>query len=342
MKILQKIFCTKKHGGFTILELLVSVALFTIVSVTVTGITLSLSKTRDIAKQKETLRGELRAVMDTLGRETTWTRAFQTGCETGCNAGANPLTFITRVRPDTPEKQIIYKYDAVNKTIIKTEERAFPPCNVRTDIPAECSQKMLSDQTKIENMEYFTVNNADDSTQVTLTMVIKGYFDLKGRRENFSVSSSFTPRLLQSQEAFSGSDIVVPEWVWVQQICYRDNPSFDIYGQWADDQKYWMHIERCMGINCTNFALEEEADSRYNDSFLEHGTAVGQTYRYRLQLHDHTQDIYGDYSEIRDVTLQDPSVFGKCGAITPGERQGGGKGGKGGGKGKHKGGGSEQ
>ncbi len=306
----------QEKKGFTLLEILVTVALFTIISVFTASIVLSLSRGREIAKQKEDVQSELRNLLDTLGREMTWVVALETGCAGGCNASVKPMTFVTRVRPDTPEKEITYTFNAVQQTIYKREQKTFGRCASRP-VPASCDEKILSDSIKVQSMQYYTVNNVDTVNQVTVTVALQGYIDLKGRRQSFSISSSFTPRFIQDQSAL-GASLPTPQWLWLAQACYwTASPDYNVTGGWLDDAKYSMHVERCFGVGCNSgfVPLEDypggEVDSSkfYTFSDLNHQSDAGKTYGYRLRLHNH--------SAVGVCTVGSPDITGVCGSYSP-------------------------
>lgn len=282
-------------SGFTLLEVVVAIGLFTIAALLTSGIFVALVGGRDAASQKEGLKGELRTLVDTFGREVTWAVALPTGCEaTPCST----LAFVIRGRGDISEKEVYYEYDAAGQTVKKAEQKTFGACNVRpVSGSASCKQAALSPNIKVQVFQISIVNNVDGEEQVTVTVRMKGYMIVKGKTENFSVSSSFTPRLLQDQSSLS-SGPPVPELLSVGQRCKDYAMVVKVNG----DRKSFVHVERCQGSGCTSgFTAITTPGTEKNDAdtaFHVDNTIcssppvacpnIGVTYGYRVVLHDHS------------------------------------------------------
>ncbi|MCI0565575.1 type II secretion system GspH family protein [bacterium] len=280
----------RKKKGFTLVEFLVAIGLFSIVMVLVTNIFLTLSNARQIAQQKADLKSELRFLLDTLGRELTWTIALPIGCDAA--TPCSDVTFVTTVRPDVPDKEIRYRFDSALATVFKKEQRTFGICATRP-LPDECpEQRTLSEKIKVESFSFIIENNEDDVTQVTATVAIRGYLDFKGRRESFSLSSSYTPRFIQNQAALSGSGLVTPEIYSLQQICTIGGP-YRMHITWIDDAKYTMHVLVCDGAGCTpSQPAYGEIDSALRGYWFHYLDFPG-VWRYSIQLYDPYSDTYG-------------------------------------------------
>ncbi|GEM_PF-4944567 len=310
----------KNARGFTLIEIIVALGLFSIVVVLVSGVFLSLTGARGVARQKEDLRSELRFLLDTLGREMTWTVAVDCTALPTCTT--ETLTFVGRVRSDVPEKEITYRYDAAAKTVYKKEQKSFGVCASRP-VSSVCEQQVLSDAVKVESFKFIVANNEDEVSQVYVTVALRGYLDFKGVREEFSVSSSFTPRFIQSQQVLATGPITPIISVAAQACTYDGNNDgfgdrYRAIVKWIDDGRHWMHIERCAGSGCIGpWTFVGEVDSTkfwiYSDYHDVTPTfpppPPNRTFRYRLTLHDHTTGQFSAVPAIsNDVIIKDPST----------------------------------
>lgn len=281
--------------GFTLIEMLVSIMVFSIAFVLVGSVVLYVTSVKRSIQAKDQVRRELASFFDVLGREITWGTAFPTNCATGC-PGLNPeMVFLARIRPDSLQKVIGYKYDSVAKQILKKEQKTFGPCNTRIFppdlLPNSCYAPVTSNQVIVDFFNVYIANLNEGVTQTTVTVVANGHIDVGGSPEPFNISSSYTPRFPSNQGALSPT-LVTPVLIsW--QACSAGAGSDNITIQWTDDATHWMHIERrcdsCAGP--PPFAPLTEKDSRI---FYKHTDSppgpLPYTYSYRVQLHDHIND----------------------------------------------------
>ncbi|MCI0542500.1 prepilin-type N-terminal cleavage/methylation domain-containing protein [bacterium] len=209
MKYIQKIRNIAK--GFSLLEVVVALGLFSIFSVFVVGSYISVSSLERTIGGKQKVASEIRFALDTLGREITWAVALP-DCD-----GCDHLRFAANPRPDTVVRVIEYRHDAVSQNVVKAETKPFGPCTAEpasgdaknndddTPFPAECYQKVFSDSVKISSFQFFVANNVDSKEQVVVTVAVKGSVTVNGKIETFSVSSTFTPRIPQNSSFLGGS-----------------------------------------------------------------------------------------------------------------------------------------
>ena len=297
-------------GGFTLIEMLISVALFAVAFILIGSVVLYVSSTRRSIQAKEQVRRELSSFFDVLGREITWGIAFPDTCAGGCPE----VVFRALIRIDSPQKVIGYKYDSAGKRILKKEQKTFGSCSTATLPPPEllsdsCYTPATSKNLVVDLFRVYIANNEENVTQTTITVVAKGKIIVGGVPEPFNISSSYTPRFPSRQNALSPS-LVKPE-LSLQQACSVSPGSNDIRIQWIDDASHWVHIERCTGT-CTSAGTfiqipspspGGDIDSRIRYTYRDNPPVPPPTYSYRVRLHDHINSILGPYSDIKTKTV---------------------------------------
>lgn len=202
--------------GFTLVEVLVAVGIFSAVVILVTNSLLNLSAMQKSTQSSQEILNELRFSLDLMGREINSGSAFPDGCEKGCDV----MVFASRARPDVPLRRIEYYLNKTNGTIMKGDQKTFGICSVYNPPPggpwdiggfdSGCYQPFTSEKVKIDFLKFF-VNHKGENEQTIVSIAIKGTI-LPGTKSEkpFEVSSSFSPRLIQDPSAVPPTDNIPP------------------------------------------------------------------------------------------------------------------------------------
>lgn len=183
------IFVTKKNNlGFTIIEMLVALSLFTIVVTIAVGAFLSLIGASKGVQSEQSVMTTLTFVLDSMTREIRTgnnyycnTRLVLAGSPAAtttvldCSSGSNGLSFIeagTSLTTGASSKRIAYYYDSsssTRRTIMRKVGGATP-------------QSIVSDGIQITNAQFFVTGTARLGTgtninQPTVTIVLEATDD---------------------------------------------------------------------------------------------------------------------------------------------------------------------
>jgi prepilin-type N-terminal cleavage/methylation domain-containing protein len=198
----------KKKRGFTLIEVLISIALFGVLSIFVVGSYLTISSLQRTISARQQIASEERFALDTLGREITWAVAIPDCPVEGCDF----IRFASRPRSDVAVRTIEYRI--VGQNIMKAETKPFGVCQTAPDVdalfPSECYQKVFSDAVKISSLKFFVSNNEDGASQVVVTVAIKGTVTTGGKTVPLSLSSTFTPRFTQMATFLVNGGLPIP------------------------------------------------------------------------------------------------------------------------------------
>ena len=196
----------EENKGFTLVEILIAIGIFSFVSLLVTSSFLNLNTAQKKNYNAQAILNELRFSIDLMGKEITSGSAFPAGCENGCDS----IVFASKVRPDVPLRRIEYYLDADTGTIMKGEQKTFGTCSI-LPLASECYQPFTSPSVKVDTLKFF-VNNKGDYQQPIITVSLHGTI-LPGSKDEkeFDISTSFSPRLMQDPDALPPADNQPPE-----------------------------------------------------------------------------------------------------------------------------------
>lgn len=199
----------ENRNGFTLLEIVVAVGIFSVLATLVTGTVLHLTDSSKLIRNKQDILENVRFGIDLMGTEITSGSAFPMGCENGCNS----ITFTTKVRPDVPLHNVRYYLDSARGVIVRGEQKSFGTCS-SLPLQPECYSDLTTDRAKIDNFTIFVNNKSDDPDsylQPIITVVVQGTVGQRVREQDrFELSSSFSPRRIQDPTALPPGDTIPP------------------------------------------------------------------------------------------------------------------------------------
>ncbi|MBI2023683.1 prepilin-type N-terminal cleavage/methylation domain-containing protein [Candidatus Giovannonibacteria bacterium] len=193
-----------KNKGFTLLELIIAVSIFTIFTVIIMSSFLNLSSVQKNITNKQEVLSKLRSALELMGKEiSSGGSAFPSGCENGCNS----FVFATKLRPDVPLRRVEYGLN-VNGIMVRGEQKTYGLC-ATIPLAASCYQP-LTQGIKLNNLKFFVSNKAV-YLQPIVTVTLDGIVAPGTKQqEAFQLSSTFSPRLLQDPNAVPPQDNVPP------------------------------------------------------------------------------------------------------------------------------------
>ena len=180
-KLKSKIQNPKSNQGFTLIEMIVAVSLFTIVIFVSIGALLTIS---DASRKANSLR----AVMDNLNFAIeSMSRSIRTGtdytCEGigNCLGGGTELSFV-----DQRGATVTYRYDASTKSI-----------QVRKD--AGIFRGITSAEVQIEGLAFYVTGVGADGKQPRIIITARGTAGLKEKtKTSFSIQTTVSQRQIES------------------------------------------------------------------------------------------------------------------------------------------------
>jgi prepilin-type N-terminal cleavage/methylation domain-containing protein len=210
--------------GFTLIEILIAVGIFSIIVLLTTGAFLGLSSVQKNLQGSQEVLNELRFAIDLMGQEIIYGSAFvneldqNDKCKNGCDlqSPGQQVIFASRVRPDVPIRRIHYYLTndplTGNGIIMKGEQKTHGPCSViggtwGGSLMPECYQPFTSDKIDIKLVKFFVNNNEDSGEQPIINVIMQGTI-LPGTKneEEFKISTSFTPRSQQDPTQLPPTD----------------------------------------------------------------------------------------------------------------------------------------
>lgn len=193
--------------GFTVMELVIAVGIFSVVMVTIIGSFLQLNTSQKILRDKQQVLDELRFVLNLMGQEIIYGSAFPDGCDKGCTS----MTFATQIRPDIARLRREYKLDIATGIIMRAEQKTFGPCSVVGfgGVPGAfdpaCYTPFTSPRMDVQQL-IFTVDHKGTDTKPFINVVVSGTI----QNEPFGVANTYSPRFLQDPKAVPPTDSLAP------------------------------------------------------------------------------------------------------------------------------------
>lgn len=169
------------HGGFTLIEMIVAVSLFTVVIFVSIGALLAIS---DASRKASSLR----AVMDNLNFALeSMSRNIRTGTNYACagigncTSGGTEFSFI-----DQRGATVTYRYDTGTMGIqVRKDSGAF--------------RGITSAEVQIEGLTFYVAGVGVDSKQPRVIITARGVAGLKERiKTNFSIQTTVSQRQIES------------------------------------------------------------------------------------------------------------------------------------------------
>ena len=259
-----------KNGGFTLIELIVSLGLFGLLSVLVSAAFVNILSIQSQAEAKQEIINDFRVALDLMGKEITAGDGFPQA-EDGATL---PFQFSTRVRVDMPRRVIHYKIE--DGRIMKAQQDTQGDCEVAEgSFPPECFVPFSSDRVDVHDLTFYVQNHdEDDYGHPIVIITASGRISLPNADPSFQTSVSYSPRSTINPDHRASGDTVRPE-VEIQfingdnvigQSSYDAGPvdEVDIEGEARDPGG--------SGISQVRILNLENGYSETDDSYSDTGT----------------------------------------------------------------------
>lgn len=168
-------------GGFTLIEMLVSVAIFTVVMVIAMGALLSMSESDRKVQTVKSVIDNLNFSLDSI------TRAVRTGSGYGCNAprssggGDCPSGGYAFFFTDSNGRSVGYWFQSSSANAAQCGQSGTVGCILRTTDGGVTWAPITDPQVVITKMSFFLIGSGtSDNTQSKLTILMSGYVQFKG------------------------------------------------------------------------------------------------------------------------------------------------------------------
>jgi prepilin-type N-terminal cleavage/methylation domain-containing protein len=172
----------KTPRGFTLIEMLVSTAIFTVVMVIALGSLLSMSESDRKAQTLKAVINNLNFSLDSMSR------ALRTGTTYGCGVGGDCPSGGTSVSftPATGGSKVIYNFEQSNATLCG-QPNGTVGCITRSIDGGTTYAPITSPEVIVTNLKFYvigtlvgSVSSGGDSVQPKVTILVSGYVQFKG------------------------------------------------------------------------------------------------------------------------------------------------------------------
>ncbi len=178
----------KKSRGFTLIEMLVSVAIFSMVMVIALGALLSLSEANRKAELLSSATNNFNSAIDSM------TRAMRTGVNFHCGSGT--LTAPQACAGGSSE--FAFLAATTQETVYEFQTSGCPNnlgCIVRSQDGGATFASITSPELVVTSLKFYS-RGAEGSVQPQVSMIVGGYVVIQGTEQStFNLETSVTQRL---------------------------------------------------------------------------------------------------------------------------------------------------
>ncbi|MFP4616906.1 MAG: hypothetical protein ACLFNR_01975 [Candidatus Paceibacterota bacterium] len=283
-----------KEAGLTLIELIVAVGLFGLLSVFVTGAFVNIISMQTQAESKQRIINDFRVALDLMGKEIAAGEGFPQADD-----GTDFLFFSSRVRPDMMRRVIQYKVE--DGRILKGQQDTQGECNLQAipvgggDVqgifPDECFLPFTSEDVHVDDLTFYVHNFEDDDyNRPIIVMTVSGSVDIQGAVDpEFQTSVSHTPRKSVSPDDRPPADTTSPDIEIEKVITDSEGTRSVSSGDDIETDGYEFDIEGIAwddggsGVERVRLEVYDESDNRYvneyKDGFPE-GTTDDQDWKF--------------------------------------------------------------
>lgn len=194
--------------GFTLIEIIVSTAIFTIVVTVAVGALTSLNKTSREARALRVIMDNANSAIDSMARTVRMGIRFDGGCDSGCTcAGANedtvrdtgvdPVNVIASGDPKSTGNICLrfygpapaggglvetkYRYNGANKSVERSVSGgAYVP--------------LTAPEVEVSDMRFYVTGTTLNKSQPVVTMLMKGVARSSNQTRDFNIETTIAPR----------------------------------------------------------------------------------------------------------------------------------------------------
>ena len=191
---------TTNDGGFTLIEILVSVAIFAVVMVIALGALLAMSESDRKAQTLKSVINNLNFSLDSMSR------TIRTGQNYHCNADVtSPSLTLPRECPGSAagsiaflsanNQTVIYRYETTNASMCG-QLTGTVGCITRSTDGGATYAAITASEVVVSSLQFYVTGATNASLQPKVTMLLQGQVQVSGTQTStFNVETSATQRL---------------------------------------------------------------------------------------------------------------------------------------------------
>ncbi len=211
-------FTKNKKSGFTLIEIMVSIGIFSTVMLIGIGALLSVNDANRKARALRVIIDNLNFALEDMSRKiriggdfycvdnydpdnaTTRPGAYTTGATRDCSSGGNALVFkFKKSRGSQYEDRVIYYFRRSGvKNRIESRTRSTNPASSGVSIFEDVGSYYVTspEEIQIDNFKFYVVGTNSGTRQPRITISLSGKIDLKSEKVNtaFSIQTTVSQR----------------------------------------------------------------------------------------------------------------------------------------------------
>lgn len=198
-----------KKKGFTLIEIIVSTAIFTIVVTIAIGALTSLNKTSREARALRIIMDNANSAIDSMARTVRMGIRFDGGCDVDCacagtnqdtvrDTGVDAVNVINASDPKSTGNKCLRFYgpSPTGDGLVETRYRykAADKSVERSVDGGTTFVRMTAPEVEVADMRFFVAGSQLDVSQPIVTMVMKGVARSSNQTRDFNIETSIAPR----------------------------------------------------------------------------------------------------------------------------------------------------
>ena len=167
--------------GFTLVEMIVAVSIFTVVMFVSVGALLAIADANRKANALRTVMDNLNFAMESMSRSIRTGKDYACGPSANCPQGGPSIAFT-----DQNNVRVVYDYNAANKSITVQKDGGIP-------------QAITSPEVQIDSLTFYVTGVGPDGKQPKVTVSVSGTAGLQEKiKTGFSIQTTISQRLVES------------------------------------------------------------------------------------------------------------------------------------------------
>ncbi len=194
-----------KKKGFTLIEIIVSTAIFTIVVTIAIGALTSLNKTSREARALRIIMDNANSAMDSMSRTIRMGVRFDGACDASCVCAGSATSTVRDTSPAlidsaNPKSRgnTCLKFYGPNSSASLTDTRyrfsSSTKSVERSQDGGVTYQTMTAPEVEVSDMRFFVVGSGLDQNQPIITMIMTGVAKSSNQVRDFAIQTSISPR----------------------------------------------------------------------------------------------------------------------------------------------------
>lgn len=185
-----------KKRGFTLIEIIVSTAIFTVVATVAIGALTSLNKASREARAMRVVLDNANSAVDSMARTIRMGTAFDCGCtKTGTTTSACRITSTTNIDNGTDGLSCLrFQGPSDLSGGIAQIKYDYNSGSVWRTIGAGAPQQLTSAEVEVSGLKFYVNGVTADQDQPVVTMLLTGVAHISNLKRDFSIQTTISPR----------------------------------------------------------------------------------------------------------------------------------------------------